>query len=78
METAKNFECTGLRKTSPCTSFQPVSSADSSTPASSLYFVMSRCNVRNKIIATMPDKNNMIMRELRIENQWIWLPVIFK
>mmetsp|Transcript_98799 Transcript_98799/g.211724 ORF Transcript_98799/g.211724 Transcript_98799/m.211724 type:complete len:217 (-) Transcript_98799:927-1577(-) len=41
-ETARSLPNLGLRKTSPCTSFQPVSSAASSAVANSLYLVMSR------------------------------------
>mmetsp|Transcript_23134 Transcript_23134/g.71540 ORF Transcript_23134/g.71540 Transcript_23134/m.71540 type:complete len:232 (-) Transcript_23134:489-1184(-) len=66
----------GGRNTSPCTSFQPVSSCASSTVSSWLYFEMSRCSVRSMIMATMPDRKSTIISELMIENQWIWSSVM--
>mmetsp|Transcript_12082 Transcript_12082/g.33979 ORF Transcript_12082/g.33979 Transcript_12082/m.33979 type:complete len:249 (-) Transcript_12082:49-795(-) len=68
-ETANKVENLGLRKTSPCTSFQPVSSLASSAVATSLYWVMSRCKVLNMIMATMPDKKTKISREFKMANQ---------
>mmetsp|Transcript_15928 Transcript_15928/g.38773 ORF Transcript_15928/g.38773 Transcript_15928/m.38773 type:complete len:208 (+) Transcript_15928:314-937(+) len=67
---------TGGRNTSPCTSFHPVSSCASSTVSSWLYWLMSRRSVRTMIIATMPERNSRIMRELMMENQWIWSSII--
>ena len=61
----------GGRKTSPWTSFQPVSSSTSSVASTALYRLKSRCSVRIMIIATMPVRKSTIMRELTIENQWI-------
>ena len=58
------------------TSFQPVSSCASSAVSSWLYLEMSRCRVRIMIMATMPDKKRTIMRELMMENQWIWSSII--
>jgi len=77
-DTASSFEYRGLRKTSPWTNFQPVSSAASSAVATSLYLVMSRYSVLSKIMATMPDKNTMMSREFKIENQWISPADIFR
>mmetsp|Transcript_31073 Transcript_31073/g.53148 ORF Transcript_31073/g.53148 Transcript_31073/m.53148 type:complete len:208 (-) Transcript_31073:543-1166(-) len=61
----------GGRKTSPCTSFQPVSSSTSSVASAWLYRLKSRWRVRIMIIATMPERKRTIIRELMIENQWI-------
>merc|ERR1719399_1036235 len=61
----------GGRKTSPCTSFQPVSSSTSSAASMALYRLKSRCSVRIMIIATMPERKRTIISELTIENQWI-------
>ena len=61
----------GGRKTSPCTSFQPVSSSTSSVTSVALYLARSRCSVRIMIIATMPVRKRTIISELTIENQWI-------
>ena len=52
--TASQEAAAGGRKTSPCTSFHPVSSCASSALSSWLYLEMSRCSVRIMIIATMP------------------------
>mmetsp|Transcript_39463 Transcript_39463/g.127709 ORF Transcript_39463/g.127709 Transcript_39463/m.127709 type:complete len:351 (-) Transcript_39463:161-1213(-) len=61
----------GGRKTSPWTSFQPVSSSTSSAASMALYRLKSRCSVRIRIMATMPERKRTIISELTIENQWI-------
>mmetsp|Transcript_59730 Transcript_59730/g.158841 ORF Transcript_59730/g.158841 Transcript_59730/m.158841 type:complete len:210 (+) Transcript_59730:224-853(+) len=77
-DTDSRVEKYGLRNTSPCTNFQPVSSLASSAVATSLYCVMSRCRVLSRIMATMPDRKTRMRTELRIANQWIWPPVILR
>ena len=59
----------GGRSTSPCTSFQPLSSCSSSFSSIELYRLRSRRSVRIMIIATMPVSNRTIASELRMENQ---------
>jgi hypothetical protein len=54
--------------TSPCTSFQPVSSSTSSAASVALYRLKSRWRVRIMIMATMPERKSTIMSELTIEN----------
>mmetsp|Transcript_13388 Transcript_13388/g.56211 ORF Transcript_13388/g.56211 Transcript_13388/m.56211 type:complete len:288 (+) Transcript_13388:1806-2669(+) len=66
----------GGRNTSPCTNFQPLSSAASSAVSSSLYLVMSRRSVRSMMSATIPDRNSTIIMEFTMENQWICASVM--
>ena len=61
----------GGRKTSPCTSFHPVSSCASSRLSNSLYCEMSRRSVRTMIIATIPERKMRIMALFTTENQCI-------
>ena len=56
----------GGRKTSPCTSFQPVSSMLSSTSSSMLYLAMSRLRVRMMIILQI--KRTSAIREVYIKS----------
>ena len=58
----------GSRKTSPCTSFHPVSSARSSS-VSSLYAEISRFSARMMISPTMNESMSTMSTELVIENQ---------
>ena len=67
--TANQLANFGGRKTSPCTSFQPVSSAASSAVSRSLYAEMSLRSVRSMIIATIPVKNSSTINELTMLNQ---------
>mmetsp|Transcript_35291 Transcript_35291/g.82631 ORF Transcript_35291/g.82631 Transcript_35291/m.82631 type:complete len:236 (-) Transcript_35291:907-1614(-) len=60
---------TGGLKTSPCTSFHPVSSCPSSRKSCCSYRWKSRRRVRTMIMATRPERKRTIMNELRIENQ---------
>lgn len=69
MQTERAPGAGGGRKTSPCTSFHPVSSAVSSTVSSWLYCVMSLRNVRIMIIATIPERNSKIIMLFTTENQ---------
>mmetsp|Transcript_27831 Transcript_27831/g.91095 ORF Transcript_27831/g.91095 Transcript_27831/m.91095 type:complete len:273 (-) Transcript_27831:677-1495(-) len=76
--TERSEKFSGARKTSPCTSFHPVSSCASSAVSSWLYLEMSRWSVRNMMSATIPLKKSTIMSELTMLNQWIWSSVMSK
>lgn len=59
----------GGRNTSPCTSFQPLSSLASSRVDGSLYCAISLRSARSRIMAIMTVKKSTIMKELQMENQ---------
>ena len=71
-ETASSVGLGGVRSTSACTSFQPLSSSSSSFSSTLLYSARSRRSVRTMIIATMPESRKTITSELRMENQCTW------
>jgi hypothetical protein len=72
----KSGKSGGKRKTSPCTCFHPVSSGasprGSSSSACVRYLCRSDLRVRIRISATRPTRKSTIMKELKMENQWIW------
>ena len=68
-EHASSVAFGGVRSTSACTSFQPLSSSSSSFSSIELYSARSRRSVRTMIIATIPESRKTITSEFRIENQ---------
>ena len=70
MTAAKSLLLYGGLNTSPCTSFQPVSSMLSSLSSSAmLYLAMSFLRVLMMIMVMMPDRKKTTTTELMMENQ---------
>src|SRR5690606_6613761 len=60
-----------VRKTSPCTNFQPESSCTSSSKSNWLYLAISFLRALNNVIATMPVNTTTRIKLLMRLNQWI-------